>query len=660
MPLLRSLPTVSSAYLRSHVDNPVDWWTWGEDAFAEARRRNVPVFLSVGYAACHWCHVMAHESFEDPAIGELLRHDFVAIKVDREERPDVDQVYMAATQLLSGHGGWPMSMFLLPDGRPFTGGTYYPPVDRGGQVGFSRLLEAIASAWRERRDDVLRQADAVESGLQREIAFVDHLAPAATALDLAAIRARLGEEIAERTDDFGGTGQPRFPRSSYVRALLASGQFDAAQRALRAMAFEGLYDHIEGGFARYSVDNIWHVPHFEQMLSDQALLARAYFEAAVILDDPEWGRVGLATLERVIGAFAVEGGFASSLDADAGGVEGSHVTWTVEEVRDALDAAGCGELLNATLARWRITSPGLFEGRSIPRLAAGVPFATPEHLEPARRALQAARARRPQPGRDEKVLLEWNAMTAAAMFASRDASFTQRAFDLLNTLAVTHYRDGQWRRTDSGEALATAADLAWLGDACLDAFEASGDDHWWSLATKVADELRTHFWDGELPSALTPDVGAGFFATSDRSSDLFVRPKDLFDGATPSSHAVAARFFARLALVSGDLDTAVIAQRLVAIAQEVVASHPQAVVDLVEAAGFALDGHALVIPGPAGTLANHVRLTAVPRTVLITGSGTSPLLQGRRAGFAYLCRNGVCQLPVATIDDLRTVLAESL
>ena len=506
MPLLRSLPTISSAYLRSHFDNPVDWWTWDEDAFAEARRRNVPVFLSVGYAACHWCHVMAHESFEDPAIGELLRQDFVAIKVDREERPDVDQVYMAATQLLSGHGGWPMSMFLLPDGRPFTGGTYYPPVDRGGQVGFSRLLEAISSAWRERGEDVRRQADAVERSLQREVSFVDHLAPSTDALDLVAVRARLGDEIAARTDAFGGHDQPRFPRPSYVRALLARGQYDAARRTLRAMAFEGLYDHIEGGFARYSVDDTWHVPHFEQMLSDQALLAQIYFDAARILDEPEWRTVGLATLGRVLDAFSIDGGFASSLDADAGGVEGSHVTWTLDEVRDALEQAGCGDLLDATLARWRITSPGLFEGRSVPRLAPGASFETPPELAPARRALQRARAQRPQPGRDEKILLEWNAMAASALLSSDDSVFIERGLALLDSLVTHHYREGRWRRSDRGAALATAADLAWCGDACLDAFSLTGDDHWWSLADTMASELLTHFWDGEVPTATNPGV----------------------------------------------------------------------------------------------------------------------------------------------------------
>ena len=660
MPRLRSLSTISSAYLRSHRDNPVDWWAWGEDAFDEARRRSVPVFLSVGYAACHWCHVMAHESFEDPAIGELLRGDFVAIKVDREERPDVDQVYMAATQLLSGHGGWPMSMFLLPDGRPFTGGTYYPPVDRAGQVGFSRLLDAIASAWRDRRDDVIRQADAVERSLRREISFVDHLAPPTNALDLEGVRRQLGDEIAERTDDAGGQGQPRFPRPSYVRALLASGQHDAARRVLRAMAFEGLYDHIEGGFARYSVDAQWHVPHFEQMLSDQALLARVYVEASVLLDDPEWRVIGLAALQRMVDAFAIEGGFASSLDADAGGVEGSHVTWTVDEVRDALTQAGCAELLEVSLDRWRIASPGLFEGRSIPRLREGAPFETPTALVPARRALQAARAARPQPDQDEKILLEWNVMAASALIASRDHSFVERGLALLTTLASTHFRDNYWRRTDSGAALATAADLAWFGEACLDAFEVTSDDRWTSLATTMADELLAHFWDGDVPTSSSPSTGAGFFGTSELATDLFVRPKELFDGATPSGHAVATRLFARLALVNGNPDTLVIAQRLVAVAQEVLTSHPQAVVDLVEAAGFALDGHALVIPGPAGALANHVRLTAVPRTVLITGSGSSPLLEGRRAGVAYLCRNGVCQLPVETVDDLAQLLAESL
>jgi hypothetical protein len=278
------LAGASSAYLRQHAENPVDWWTWDQAALDEAARLDRPIFLSIGYAACHWCHVMAHESFEDPAVAAILNEHFVAIKVDREERPDVDALYMAATQLVSGHGGWPMSVFLVPDGRPFMAGTYYPPVERHGQASFTTLLNAMSEAWTNRRDVVEHQAKELSSAIEREVSFIDHLAPYVETLDLVTVRARLRDELVDRFDADGGFGDaPKFPRPSYVEALLA---FDdprarfAVGQTLDAMSRRGLYDHLRGGFARYSVDAQWHVPHFEKMLSDQALLARTYLRAA--------------------------------------------------------------------------------------------------------------------------------------------------------------------------------------------------------------------------------------------------------------------------------------------------------------------------------------------------------------------------------------------
>ncbi len=656
MPLLRDQPAIASAYLASHRENPVEWWSWGEDAFEEAARRNVPIFLSVGYAACHWCHVMAHESFEDPAIGEQLNRDFVAIKVDREERPDVDQVYMAATQLISGHGGWPMSVFLLPDGRPFTAGTYYPPQDRGGQVGFSRLLDAISVAWRERHDDITSQATSLEAAVRREVTFVDALAPRYEALDLAATRRLLALEIAETTDAMGGQGAPRFPRPSYVRALLQGGYPDVATAILRAMAFEGLYDHIEGGFARYSVDAAWHVPHFEQMLTDQALLTLVYAEAARATAMDQWHDVARAAAHRIREAFALPGGYASALDADAGGVEGSHVTWSVDEVTHALNDAGIGDMADESMARWRISTPGLFEGRSIPRLPAGVPFLTPPSLTAAREALRHVRASRPQPARDDKVVLEFNAMVVRAFLALCDNDFTEEALRLLSQLEVGHFVGGTWWRTTENRIHATAADLSWLIDAALDAFEVTGDDHWRLLARRVSVTLLDHFWDGELPTAAAPEVGRGLFASSDHVTDVFLRPKEVFDGATPSSHAVATRALARLALIDGDSDLLCVAQRLVTVASELIATHPRSVVDLVDSAGFAFEGIEIVIPGATSPLAQHVRLHPVPRAVLVTGNGASPLLRDRRDGVAYVCRGGVCQTPVTSVEELEQFL----
>ena len=660
MPRLREMASDDlSPYLRQHVDNPVDWWTWGEDALGEARRRDVPVFLSVGYAACHWCHVMAHESFADEEVASLLRANFVAVKVDREERPDLDQLYMAAVQLISGHGGWPLTVFLVPDGRPFTGGTYYPPTDRPAQVGLRTLLNAIDVAWRTRRLDVERQAVALERALGREVAFVDHLAPRTDALDLAAIRRDLVDEIVAATDDDGGTSAPRFPRPSYVDALLGSSQ-DSATRARRrildAMSRRGLFDHVGGGFARYSVDARWHVPHFEKMLSDQALLARSYFRAGRV-DGPgsPYDEVARRTVGFVQRDLRVPLGFAASLDADAAGVEGSHVTWTPAEVRDVLDAAGLGDATAAVTQRWCISAHGDLEGRSVPRLADDAPFVAPPALGPALDALARARARRPQPARDDKVILEWNAMFAGALFAARDDEYSAEALTLLASLTTSHFRRGHWWRTQHGRDYATAADLAWLIDACVDAFEVAGDDDWLSRAQEVAHYLIEHFWDAAVPRAGSPHDGAGFFLTSDQCTDLFTRPKEIFDGATPSSHAVATRALARLALCRGDRDLMCVAQRLVDIGAELLATHPRAVVDLLDAAAFTR-GVEVVIPGGANDLSDHVRSLPMLHGVLITGSGTSPLLLERRAGLAYVCHQGWCERPVADVEELASLL----
>jgi uncharacterized protein YyaL (SSP411 family) len=665
MPLLRDVRAeLGSAYLLDHVDNPVAWRTWSDDTLDEARRRNLPIFLSIGYAACHWCHVMAHESFEDEDIAKRLNTNFIPIKVDREERPDVDALYMAATQLVSGHGGWPMSVFLLPDGRPFMAGTYYPPVDRGGQVGFGRLLDALGEAWTSQRDSIERQAEELHRALEREVHFVDHLAPLHEALDLDAVRRRLRDDLVAQADADGGFGgAPKFPRPSYVEALLDfddPAARDAVAVTLDAMSRRGLYDHLGGGFARYSVDGEWHVPHFEKMLSDQALLARCYLDASLVTGRTEWRDVALDTLRFVERSLRLDDGYAASLDADAGGVEGSHVTWTREEVAAVLSERGLDDLLGDTLARWRIEEHGTFEGRSIPRLAHDAPFVTPEHLRVAYDALTTARASRVQPGRDEKIILEWNAMLASAFLKSADPHFQSRGIELLRSLGVTHFARGTWWRTTHHQAHATAPDLAWLVNAQLDAFETFGDDEWLDAATHASRFLLEHFWDGELPSAATPHEGRGVYSQSDLVTDLSTRPKDIFDGATPSAHAVTTRAHARLALCLGDGNDLAIAQRLVEIAGSVIVAHPGAVVDLVDAAGYALQGIEVVVPGNEGDLVHHVRSMSMPRTVVITGTGRSPLLESREEGLAYVCRGGVCAMPVSSVAALERDLKRSL
>jgi hypothetical protein len=665
MPLLRDVRAeLGSAYLLDHVDNPVAWRTWSDDTLDEARQRDLPIFLSIGYAACHWCHVMAHESFEDVAIAERLNESFVPIKVDREERPDVDALYMAATQLVSGHGGWPMSVFLVPDGRPFMAGTYYPPVDRGGQIGFGRLLDALSDAWINQRDAIERQADELHAGLDREVHFVDHLAPFHESLDLEAVRRQLRDDLVAQVDPDGGFGgAPKFPRPSYVEALLEfddAAARDAVALTLDAMSRRGLYDHLGGGFARYSVDDEWHVPHFEKMLSDQALLARCYLAAARVMDRPEWREVGLDTMRFVERSLRLDDGYAASLDADADSVEGSHVTWTNEEVAQVLSDRELADLLEDTLQRWRIERRGTFEGRSIPRLANDAPFATPARLADAYDALTEARATRVQPGRDEKIILEWNAMLASTFVKSGDSHFEALGAELLRSLSVTHFARGTWWRTSHLQAHATAADIAWLANAQIDAFEVFGDDEWLEAAQGVSHFLLEHYWDGDLPSATSPHEGHGVFSQSDLVTDLSTRPKDLFDGATPSTHAVTTRALARLAMCTGDGNDLAIAQRLVEIAGSIIVAHPGAVVDLVAAAGYALQGIEVVVPGDRGDLVHHVRSMSMPRTVVITGTGRSPLLENRHEGLAYVCRGGVCAMPVSSVDELDRDLKASL
>lgn len=599
---------------------------------------------------------MASESFENETTAAFLNEHFIAIKVDREERPDVDALYMAATQLMSGHGGWPMSVFLLPDGRPFVAGTYYPPEDRGGHVGFPRLLNAVAEAWESQPEVVQDQAERLAGALTREIRFIDHLAPFKEHLDLGLSRSKLQDELVSQCDQDGGfSTAPKFPRPSYIDALTqsqVSAHHQAATRTLDAMSRRGLYDHIGGGFARYSVDAEWHVPHFEKMLSDQALLANAYLRASARLNNPEWRQVALDTLTFVLRDLRVPKGFASSLDADADHQEGSHIVWTPEQVRQALSEAGYEELLASALSRWRIASPGEFEGYSIPRLGDGEPFATPQSLQPALEALRISRNKRIQPGRDEKVILEWNAMLASALLHSGVEEFERVGVQLLESLHQTHFHEGSWWRTENLHAHATCADLAWLLDACLDAFELSGSDLWLERSRLLTAELTQHFWDGELPMSVTPNIGGGFFTQSDRVDDIRPRGKEIFDGATPSSHAVATRALARLALLTADQELMVLAQRLVELGASLIATHPTAVPDLVDAAGFVLEGVEIVVPGPDTVLTHIVRSKALPRTVLVTGSGSSPLLKDRVSGLVYVCKAGVCRLPVSNVEAL--------
>ncbi|CAB4862566.1 unannotated protein [freshwater metagenome] len=659
---LNRLQDAHSAYLRQHAGNPVDWWEWNPEAFEEARQRDVPIFLSVGYAACHWCHVMAHESFENEEIAAYINQHFVAIKVDREERPDVDSIYMSATQAVSGHGGWPMSVFLRPDGRAFMAGTYYPPVDRQGHPGFLRLLQAMHDGWTNQRPLIDRQTEEISRAVEQELSVLDRLQPSATSSLENGVDV-LESNLLAACDEFGGFSRaPKFPRPSYISALLRHLEHAPTKAVvtltLDAMSRRGLYDHLRGGFARYSVDAKWHVPHFEKMLSDQALLAMVYLRADRAMGGgTPWRAVALDTLAFVRNDLRLPRGFTSSLDADSNGEEGAHATWTPEEVVMALDGAGLHELIEGTLYRYELHGDATFEGRYIPQLAPGVPFVTPPEFLAVRAALCAIRALRPQPGRDDKVILEWNAMTAVALFETFEPDLVNDGLRLLDDLASTHHASSKWYRTDGKTSYATAADLAWFAIALTSAYEATAADGYLERSAAVADYLLDNHWQGELPTKDAPHAGEGILSSSKQQSDLPWRARDVFDGATPSGYATATMAFARLAKLTGEDRFLLAAERLIALARPLIIEHPTAVPDLLDAALFHEQGVEVVIPGPPGPLLEEARRTFMAHGVIVHGTGTSPLLRGRAVGSAYVCRNSSCQTPVDSPSDLRRQLA---
>jgi hypothetical protein len=683
----------TSPYLRQHADNPVEWYPWGEDALRRAREEDKPVFVSIGYASCHWCHVMAHESFEDPATAADLARWFVSVKVDREERPDLDTVYMAATQALTGSGGWPMSVFCTPDGRPFYAGTYFPPEDRHGMPSFRRVVQALGQAWLEDRDQVLEQADALVAAARRELRLdetldaarssggdaqaesglvaADQTATASTLerrlqsppptvdVDADALIARVVDGLRAGFDPrWGGFGPaPKFPRPTLVELCLRharrSGSDEArlmAERTLDAMAAGGIYDHLVGGFCRYSTDARWLVPHFEKMLTDQALLARAYLHAWQATGHGAYLGVVTETLDFVLRDLATpEGALYSSFDADAGGVEGAHATFTLDELRTLLPQ----ELVDPAAEWYGITAQGNWEGRSIPVRPVGAPLARPPEIEEARTLLAAARAQRVQPARDEKVLTEWNAMTAATLAEVASATGTtrygERAEAIVDFLWNAMFREGRLMRSWQGgraRHLAVAADYAWLADACVRLSEWTGRARWRTRALDAAAGLLELFWDEE---------SGGFFTTGADAEALVVRPKEFMDGALPAANSIAVTALLRVAALvdDGRLERAV--DRTVALARPLLEQHPGAVPDLVAALPMWSGGHEIVVTGNRPDLLDEARRRWLPAAVLAWGEpGGSPLFAGRadEPGLAYVCQARACQVPAADAATL--------
>ncbi|HZT65763.1 MAG TPA: thioredoxin domain-containing protein [Acidimicrobiales bacterium] len=665
----------TSPYLRQHADNPVDWYPWGEEAFTAARERDVPVVLSVGYSACHWCHVMAHESFESPAVAEVMNRLFVSVKVDREERPDVDAVYMEAVQAMSGHGGWPMTVFLTPDGRPFFGGTYFPPEPRGGMPGFVQVLEAVEDAWRNRRSEVLAQADqlstslAAHAGLPADAGVLSlesgDRPPSADPAVLGQVLDAAYRNLRQAHDDsWGGFGQaPKFPQPTMVDLMIRAYSHNRSPDTLAmitttldAMASGGIYDHLGGGFARYSVDRHWLVPHFEKMLYDQAGLARVYLHAWQLTGERRWLQVVEETLDYVRRDLAAAGGgFASAEDADSEGEEGRFYLWTADELRRLLEP----ELAAAAIDWWGVSDAGNFEGRSILHRPVRGDLLRPAPVDQARRVLLDLRSRRVRPGLDDKVLTEWNAMVCSVLAEAGAAAgrpdWVRSAADTADFLLRSLRADGRWMRSWQGgraRHLAYAADYAWLVEAFVRLAEATGAQRWVQEACRAADELVRLFWDPDDP---------GFFTTGADAERLIVRSKDHFDGATPSANSVAVNALLRLEALTGSTaygDRArLVLDRLLpfAASNTTVFTHALAAVDL-----LAHGVTEVVVAGDRPDLVGEVHRRYLPNAVLAWGErGAGPLWEGRQDGAAYVCRHYACLTPAGTVDELAAQLQGS-
>jgi uncharacterized protein YyaL (SSP411 family) len=667
---MNRLADETSPYLRQHADNPVDWYPWGDQAFAAARAADRPILLSVGYSSCHWCHVMAHESFEDEAIAGLMNDLFVNVKVDREERPDVDEIYMEAVHALNGNGGWPMTVFLTPDGRPFFGGTYFPKEQRGGMIAFPDLCRRIDELWRTRRDDVDAQAGQLSGALGRTALLEPGEAPpGADAL------ARVVGDLLEQHDAAGGGfgGAPKFPQAMSLDVLLralatgdagdAPGVDDevrgAVETSLDAMASGGIYDHVGGGFARYSVDAVWLVPHFEKMLYDQALLARVYLHAWQITGADRYRQVLDETVDYVLRDLRDPGGgFTSAEDADSEGEEGLFYVWTPDDVLAALD--GDEDLADEAMAWWGVSPGGNFEGRTIlNRIAHRGDLVRPPRVEEARARLFAARERRVRPGLDDKVLTEWNALMLSALAEAAAATGRDdwRAAAVANgefLLRELRRDDGRWLRSwqaDGGPRhLAYAADHGALVDAFVRLAEATGEARWVDAAVQTADALLDLFWD--------PQRG-GVFTTGSDAERLITRNKDLMDNASPGANSLAAVGLLRLAALTGEQRYRNHADQILRLAGPLAARHPTAFGFLLVAVDLATHGvDEIVVAGDRPDLVEIAQRAFLPRAVLAWGERyDSPLWDGRADGAAYVCRDYACNLPATDPDTLAAQLA---
>jgi uncharacterized protein YyaL (SSP411 family) len=691
-PFTNHLADETSPYLRQHAHNPVDWYPWGPEALERARQLDRPIFLSIGYSACHWCHVMEHESFEDPEVGRLLNDHFVSIKVDREERPDLDQIYMAFVQESTGHGGWPMSVFLAPDGKPFFGGTYFPPDDRyGGQMpSFKRVLLSVADWWRNQRDKVRQAAEQNGQALQS----LSRIGAATRGGDLTPDLVRNVPAALGRVFDptYGGFGQaPKFPHSMDLRVLLRAWKRFGDDNALHMvrltldrMAMGGLYDHLGGGFHRYSTDARWLVPHFEKMLYDNALLVPVYLEAYQATGAPSYRRVAEETLAYVRREMTgPDGAFYSTQDADSEGEEGKFYVWSAGEI----EAAVGKELADVFNYVYGVTPEGNWEGHNIlhrvrsdeqdARLL-GLPEADlRSRLAEARRKLYEVRGRRVWPGRDEKLLTAWNGLMIAAFAQAAQAldepscaADAARAADVL--LTRMRRPDGRLLRTAGAGAQpklnAYLEDYSFLIDGLVSLYEATFEPRWVEAALGLTDVMVEQFWD--------PDEG-GFFFTGRDHEPLVTRTKDPQDNAVPSGNSMAATALLRLHKLTGRGDLLEKAEATMRLFRGLLAQHPMAAGQWLTALDFDLGPvrEFAVVGDPAAAEAQRV-LRAIRsgfrpnRVVALRPPGARgeaaeravPLLAGKTEAGAvttYVCEDFTCQAPLVGAEAVEAALAQS-
>lgn len=671
---MNRLAQETSPYLLQHAHNPVDWYPWGEEALKIAQEQDKPILLSIGYAACHWCHVMAHESFEDEETAALMNQFFINIKVDREERPDLDNIYMQAVQAMIGSGGWPMTVFLTPKGKPFYGGTYFPPQPRYGMPSFQQVLLSVARGWKERRGELLESAGKVTDVIHRSADL--SLAPQSITPE------SLGNALENLSQSYDGVwggfgGAPKFPQPMVLEFLLREHirtnndvALEMAEYTLRKMAKGGIYDHLGGGFARYSTDTRWLVPHFEKMLYDNAQLARLYLHAWQVTGEGHFRQVAEETLDYILREMThPDGGFYSSQDADSEGVEGKFYVWSAREIREVL-----GEDATLFMALYDVTETGNWEGHNIlQRVAEPAEIAEQFGMDPgeavaqiagAREKLYAVRSERVWPGLDDKVLCAWNGLALAAFAEAGRAlgrnDYVQVAQRNAEFLRKTMRKDDgrlwrTWRESSEPKYNAFLEDYAYLAEGLLALYQTTFEERWFAWAHELVDLILEHFRDTN---------NGGFYDVSDDHEQLIQRPKDVQDNAVPSGNAMAAHALLKLSLYKGDLTYWDIAHEAVARMSSLMVRYPAGFGEWLNVTSFILgEPLEIALVGSMDELEPMLKVVwdgFRPNQVIAAAedvSGTNiPLLAERSkvngSATAYVCQRFVCKVPVITASDL--------